>query len=376
MTSDEVDSSVNDVGSSVQDSSSPQLTCPFCGAAFRERSRFCNQCGHPLPSPDEVPSSKEVAPQVPELRCPQCGGRLRPGARFCRKCGAPTTPIETAAASQDRPTWPPPTSGFGTGSLLPMQTIAGRYLILEKIAQGGMGAIYKAQDQRLQGKIVVIKEMSETAIVPSERESVLESFTREAELLARLDHPNLVKVTDYLQEGERHYMVMEFIEGNTLQNLLESCIDPFQEEQVLDWAEQLCSVLAFLHSQSPPIVYRDMKPGNIMISEDGNQVKLIDFGIARFYKPGKRRDTIQFGTDGYAPPEQYGKAQTDARADVYALGATLHQLLTLRDPGDQLFHFDTVRRHTKSVSTRVNDAIAKAVEMNKERRHQSMEELW
>jgi serine/threonine protein kinase len=119
-----------------------------------------------------------------------------------------------------------------------------------------------------------------------------------------------------------------------------------------------------------------MKPGNVMITEDGEDVKLIDFGIARFYKPGKRRDTIQFGTDGYAPPEQYGKAQTDARADVYALGATLHQLLTLQDPGDQLFHFDPVRRHARSVSSRAADAIAKAVEMNKDRRHQSIDDFW
>ena len=239
-----------------------------------------------------------------------------------------------------------------------------------------MGAIYKAQDRRLQGKVVAVKEMSESAIATTERKRVLESFQREAELLARLEHPNLVRVTDRFQEGKRHYMVMEFIEGRTLEKMLAGRTDMFPEEQVLAWADQLCDVLSYLHSQEPKIIYRDVKPANVMVLDGIDTVKLIDFGIARFFKPGKRKDTIEFGTYGYAPPEQYGKSQTDERSDVYALGAMLHQLLTLRAPAIRPFHFPPVRSLNPKVSRRVDEAIAKAVEANKDKRHQSIEKMW
>nr|HID13994.1 zinc-ribbon domain-containing protein [Anaerolineae bacterium] len=302
-------------------------------------------------------------------RCPHCGTPIRPGARFCRTCHRPLTGVPPPLPPSQQP------GRFGTGDLLPLTILAGRYVILEKIAQGGMGAVYKAQDRRLQGKIVAVKEMSESAIAPAERKRVLASFQREAELLARLEHPNLARVTDRFQEGERHYMVMEFIEGRTLQDLLEGRTEPFPEEQVLAWAEQLCDVLSFLHSQKPKIIYRDVKPANVMVVDDSDEIKLIDFGIARFFKPGKRKDTIEFGTDGYAPPEQYGKSQTDERADVYALGAMLHQLLTLRDPATDPFRFPRVRSLNPKVSRRVEAAIAKAVKPNKDKRHQSIEEM-
>jgi serine/threonine protein kinase len=264
---------------------------------------------------------------------------------------------------------------FGTGDLLPLTDLANRYVILERIAQGGMGAIYRAQDQRLQGKIVAVKEMSESAIAPAEREHILECFQREAELLARLDHPNLVRVSDLFQEGERRYMVMEFIEGKTLEKMLEGRTAPFPEEQVLIWADQLCEVLSYLHGQRPKIIYRDMKPTNVMVLEGTDTVKLIDFGIARFFKPGKRRDTVELGTDGYAPPEQYGKFQTDERADIYALGAMLHQLLTLRDPVTVPFQFPPVRKLNPKASRRIETVIAKAVKPVRDSRHQSVEEM-
>lgn len=264
---------------------------------------------------------------------------------------------------------------FGTGDLLPLSVLIERYIIMEKIAQGGMGAIYKAQDKRLQGKIVAVKEMSESAIDLADREKILESFQREAELLARLEHPNLARVTDRFKEGERHYMVIEFIEGQTLEKMLEGRTEPFPEDQVLVWADQLCDVLAFLHGQKRKIIYRDVKPANVMVIDGSDDVKLIDFGIARFYKPGKKGDTLPFGTDGYAPPEQYGRAQTDERADIYALGATLHQLLTLRDSVTIPFKFPLARSLNSKVSRRVEAAIAKAVQSNKDKRHQSIEEM-
>lgn len=338
--------------------------CPRCGAPVRASARFCPLCRAPM----TTPTGPATGP-----RCPKCGTPTRPGARFCRIC---SRPLSTAPPPLRSP--PPPAQKpgrFGTGELLPLTILVGRYVILERIAQGGMGAIYKAQDQRLQGKVVAVKEMSESAIAPSERTRVLESFQREAELLARLEHPSLARVTDRFQEGERHYMVMELIEGQTLEKLMEGRSDPFPEDQVLAWADQLCDVLSYLHSQKPKIIYRDVKPANVMVVDVSGQVKLIDFGIARFFKPGKRKDTIEFGTDGYAPPEQYGKSQTNEQSDIYALGAMLHQLLTLRDPLTTPFKFPPVCSLNPRVSREVEAAIAKAVEPHKSKRHQSTEEM-
>ena len=313
---------------------------------------------------------------------------MRATAHFCPLCRTRLVePPEPAVAHQ----LPPPLSTdqsppsahplaerigrFGTGELRPLTTLADRYVIIEKIAQGGMGAVYKAHDRRLKDKLVAVKEMSESAIAPAERERVLDSFQREAELLARLEHPNLARVTDRFQEGDRHYIVMELVVGQTLQKILQGRSDPFTEEQVLVWADQLCDVLSYLHSQTPKIIYRDVKPANVMLLNSSDTVKLIDFGIARFFKPGKGQDTIAFGTDGYAPPEQYGQFQTDEQADVYALGATLHQLLTLRNPLTEMFNFPPVRSLNPDVSRRVEAAITKALVANKDKRHQSIEEM-
>jgi len=344
--------------------SAAALTCPHCGATLRPGARFCKQCGKPVTATDAAATHST---------CPHCGAPTRPGARFCRTCSRPLSTAPPPPGARP-PTQQP--GRFGTGNLLPLTILINRYVILEKIAQGGMGAVYKAQDRRLQGKVVAVKEMSESVIALTERKRILGSFQREAELLARLEHPNLVRVTDCFQEEERHYMVMEFIEGRTLEKMLAGRTDMFSEEQVLVWASQLCDVLSYLHSQEPKIIYRDVKPANAMVLDGIDTVKLIDFGIARFFKLGKRKDTMEFGTYGYAPPEQYGKSQTDERADIYALGAMLHQLLTLRDPVTRPFHFPPVHSLNPKVSRRVEAAIMKAVKGNKDKRHQSIKELW
>lgn len=333
------------------------LICLRCGAPVRVNARFCPRCGAPLTA---------SPPPATRPRCPSCGTPIRPGARFCHLCGRPLVAVP-------KPISPALKLGrSGTSGLLPLSVLAGRYVILEKIAQGGMGAIYKAQDKRLNDKLVAVKEMTEANIAPAERKQVIEAFLREAELLARLEHPNLVRVSDRFQEGQHHYMVMELIEGQTLQKMLEGRVEPFPEDQVLLWADQLCDALDYLHNQQPKIIYRDIKPSNVMVVDGSDTVKLIDFGIARFYKPGRRKDTVVFGTEGYAPPEQYGKSQTDERADVYALGAMLHQLLTLRDPAQVLFQFPPVRSLNRKVSSQVAEAIAKAVEPKRDNRHPSM----
>jgi serine/threonine-protein kinase len=171
-------------------------------------------------------------------------------------------------------------------------------------------------------------------------------------------------------------MVMEFIDGRTLAQLIKGIKKPFRVDRVLMWAEQLCDALHYLHNQTPSIIYRDLKPGNIMVIEQTNHIKLIDFGIARFYKQGKVKDTITFGTHGYAPPEQYGSRQTDARADIYALGATLHELLTLQDPAQLIIAYKKVRTMNARVSPKIANAIEKAVQQDRRNRHQSIIEFW
>ncbi len=308
-------------------------TCAACGADNRDTALFCRRCSRRLLS---------------ERRCPNCGRANPPDAQFCNKC---STLLAGAVA---------PTPGL-TGQLAPQSLLAGRYRILRRVGQGGMGAVYEAEDARLSGKQWAIKEMSDAALTDAaERVEALEAFQREALFLAALDHPNLPKVTDSFEAEGKHYLVMEFVDGQTLEELVAGAGRPLPPETVLGLGVDLCLVLDYLHSRQPPIIFRDLKPANIMIGRDG-VIKLIDFGIARLFTPGKSRDTTTLGTPGYAAPEQYGKGQTDARSDLYALGATLHFLLTARDPADDPFNFPPVRRLNPAVSAELEAVVARAV---------------
>lgn len=191
-------------------------------------------------------------------------------------------------------------------------------------------------------------------------------------MLAHLDHANLPKVMDYFTENGKHYIVMEFVEGETLDSYLER--QRAGEAQVRMWAAQLFDVLGYLHRQQPPVIFRDLKPANIMLTPQG-QLKLIDFGIARFFKPGKPGDTVSMGTPGYAAPEQHGRDQTDARSDIYSLGVVLHQALTGHNPSLDPFNFPSVRRLNPSVSPQMEQAIVKAIEMNRLNRFQSVDQF-
>ncbi len=189
-----------------------------------------------------------------------------------------------------------------------------------------MGAVYQARDMKRQ-TICAIKEMSLSMVPPEDRAQAVQNFKAEARMLAGLHHPNLPTFSDFFTEGSRHFLVMEYIDGITLEDYLGRNNGPFPERRVLGWARQLCNVLAYLHSQQPPIIFRDMKPGNIMLMHSG-RIKLIDFGIARFFRHASSQDTQLLGTPGFAPPEQYGKAQTDERSDIYSLAMALFQLMT------------------------------------------------
>jgi serine/threonine protein kinase len=207
-----------------------------------------------------------------------------------------------------------------------------RYRIINQIGQGGQATIYKGEDTELGNRLVAIKEMSQDGLSPKELQEAADAFKREAHMLAGLQHPNIPSIYDYFNEAGHWYLVMEFIEGETLEDYFartEGGTLPVKE--VLDIGIQLCSVLEYLHNHQPPIIFRDLKPGNVMRAADGH-LYLIDFGIARHFKPGQSRDTIALGSLGYAAPEQYGKAQTTARSDIYSLAVILHQALTGNDP--------------------------------------------
>jgi tRNA A-37 threonylcarbamoyl transferase component Bud32 len=260
----------------------------------------------------------------------------------------------------------PPSTGI-TGMLPAMTVVGSRYRIVNKRAQGGMAAVYEAVDLRISDKRWAIKEMSHAQITgPLERQQAIEAFKREASMLSNLSHANLPKVVDYFSEGNREFLVMEFIDGQSLLEMLaQQGNQSFTEEQVLNWALDLCNVLEYLHKQN--IVFRDLKPSNIMVERNGT-VRLIDFGIVRFFKPGKATDTTKFGTIGYAPPEQYGQGQTDARSDIYALGATMHHLLTAADPSQNPLQFQPIRALNPAVSAETEQAVMTALNPAPEQR--------
>lgn len=256
------------------------------------------------------------------LFCPICGAANAPHAASCFACGqALDTPSLVALPAQSGET-----------------ILKHRYHLLSRLGQGGMGSVYKAEDTDLGNRLVAIKEMSQKGLNQQEASEATDAFKREAHLLAGLLHPNLPRIYDHFSEHGRWYLVMDFIEGQTLEDYLTQKGGTLPIDEVLANGIQLCSVLNYLHTRQSPIVFRDLKPSNIMRTSDG-QLYLIDFGIARHFKPGQVKDTIAFGSPGYAAPEQYGKTQTGPSADIYSLGVVLHQMLTGEDPSLKPFFF-------------------------------------
>lgn len=265
------------------------------------------------------------------LFCDSCGAANRPQAIFCASCGRR---IYVATGGSFSTTL--------TGLLAPRNLLNRRYRIVGQAGQGGFGAVYKAEDIAFGNRLVAVKEMSQNGLSTAELAEATRAFKYEALLLAGLKHPNLPSIYDQFSENGRWYLVMDFIEGETLETILEQKAAGGQGrlplEQALTIAIQLCAVLDYLHTRQPPIIFRDLKPANVMLTAQG-LLYLIDFGIARLFKPGQARDTAALGSTGYAAPEQYGKAQTTVQTDLYGLGATLHQMLTGDDPSDSPFHF-------------------------------------
>jgi hypothetical protein len=207
-----------------------------------------------------------------------------------------------------------------------------QYRIVRLVGGGGMAWVYQVEELPPgSGKLWALKELRPQTQDRTERATARKLFEQEARLLRDLDHVNIPKIADFFEENGRACLVMEFIWGESLEKRLEAANAPLLETDVLKWAVQLCEALHYLHSRQPAIIFRDMKPSNVMVTNTG-LVKLIDFGIARTYKMGKKRDTVAMGSENYAAPEQWGKGQTDARSDVYALGATMYHLLANMAP--------------------------------------------
>ncbi len=257
---------------------------------------------------------------------------------------------------------------MSTPRLLPGTILRERYRILELIGQGGMGAVYKATDLRLEGRMCAVKEILPHLMgYEDDTSAYQEQFYNEASTLARLDHPNLPKVSDYFSENSREYLLMDFVPGHDLGEIIalaKSRQEFLPEEQVLAWMQQLCDALAYLHTRQPPIVHRDIKPSNIKLTPSGH-IKLVDFGLVKLLLADESRTVTVVqgrGTAQYTPLEQYGgdTGHTDVRTDIYALGATLYHLLTLKPPADARQRF--LRPGSMPLPRTINPAISPSTE--------------
>ncbi len=265
-----------------------------------------------------------------------------------------------------------------------------RYRLTNIVGQGGMGNVYRAEDLRLPGRLCAIKEVPpDPAATPAMRAQAHGQFLKEASILARLDHPNLPKVSDFFTEDGHDFLVMDYVPGNDLQQLLDESRANnrmLSEPTVLAWAEQIIDALAYLHRQDTPVLHRDIKPSNIKLTPD-NRIKLVDFGLVKQLAPDDNRTITVVqgrGTVLYTPLEQYGgeDGHTDARTDIYALGATLYYLLTDYPPPDAKTRFldpralQPPRKRNTAVSRHVSDAIMWAMEMHPDNRPASVSQFW
>lgn len=268
------------------------------------------------------------------------------------------------------------------------EVLSERYVLQERIGQGGMGNIYLAEDRVLAGRKCALKEVEHDRSLPQNiLKEAREQFQREATILARLDHPNLPKVSDFFSVGPRDYLVMDYVPGKDLRALMleAKAQNMFLEEtQVLDWASQLCDALTYLHRQDPPLVHRDIKPGNLKVTPDG-LLKLVDFGLVKVLSPDEETITIiqGQGTALYTPLEQFGGSEThtDVRSDIFAFGATLYHLLTNQSPADARQRFlrpgalVAPRQIHPGLSVRTEKAILWAMELHPDQRPDSIETL-
>lgn len=314
--------------------------CDECGAANAENATICMACQRPLPALKDTAAVSAPAAVAPV--------KISSAA-----------PLEVLAGSP-----------VSTGSLEPGTLLAGRYCILKEIGQGGFGSVYQARDLQKRGRMVAVKQINLNTLKPQEMIEATDSFNREVTLLSSLKHPYLPKFYAHFTDASHWYLVMEYIRGRTLEDYLKRSRRGYLSlNRVMDIGHALADVLAYLHEQRPAVIFRDVKPANIMLTRTG-RVYLIDFGIARRFSPAKNKDTGPLGSPGYAAPEQYGRAQTDQRTDMYGLGATLQTLITGRDPLE--LRLGQLSLRPKPLSAEVQRLLASLLETDPTKRPPDM----
>jgi serine/threonine protein kinase len=339
---------------------SDRIACPNCGVENAASDTVCFFCRHRLSGSDTAPTTP-----APSVHKP-------PTMHSAPTQAAPSQPTAARPASSQSPPAAPATARPAGGPLPAQALLNRRYRVVRELGHGGMGAVYLAQDTQLGNRLVAVKEMSQNNLSEQDRQVAVETFKREAYLLAGLQHPNLPSIHEHFEQVGHWYLVMSFIQGESLANYLERVPNgrlPLAE--VLHIARELCDVLNYLHGQQPPIIFRDLKPSNIMRTPDGH-IYLIDFGIARLFKPGQSKDTASYGSMGYSPPEQYGRAQTNARSDIYSLGVTLYELLSGYDPSSSPFRLPPLQSLVPGLPERLTSLIMQMVEMDESKRPASI----
>ena len=303
------------------------------------------------------------------IYCSECGAQNVPGAKFCVTCGRVMhIPVaDEALATFDSP---------GTG-LLPQDSLLNkRYRILKLVGTGGMGAVYKGEDTRFGDRPVAVKEMRQSSLGPQELEVATEQFKIEANMLARLQHASLPRIYDHFLAGNRWYLVMDFIDGETLDERLRRTNGrKLPPPEVVEIGIQLCKVLDYLHKLQPPVVFRDLKPSNVMLTHAGH-IYLIDFGIARIFKPGQAKDTKAYGSIGYSAPEQFDREQTTDKADIYSLGITLHECLSGSIPARTPFNMPRLQLTPgQPALERLSALVTQMMALDKDQRPASIEKV-
>lgn len=249
-----------------------------------------------------------------------------------------------------------------------------RYCIRKVLGEGAMSTVYLVEDMESPLTMRALKEMREDFPDEKEKEEARALFHKEAELLHALSHEGLPAVTDFFDVEGSHYIVMEFVKGETLQAAFARRQAPYTLEELLPLVEQLLDILDYLHRRDPPVIFRDLKPSNIMVTPQG-MIRLIDFGIARHFTPGKNRDTFVMGTPGFSAPEQYGQGQTDPRSDIYSLGATIYYLLTAEDVTQFSFNFPSATEFNEKIPFWMANLILKCLQKDPGARFSSAREM-
>src|SRR6266699_2409937 len=286
-----------------------------------------------------------------ERYCSSCGAANAQDAESCFACGLSL-----------KITLPLPLEPISSNSLHLLQE---RYRILAQVGKGGFSAVYKAVDTLFNEHPVASKAITLSGLKPQEVIEATEAFNREMLVLSGLKHPNLPRIYNHFSDTECWYLAMDFIEGSTLEKHLEKMLEArLPVGEALEIGLMLCSVLEYLHNRQPAIIFRDLKPANVMLRPDGR--------IALHFKPGQARDTMPFGSPGYAAPEQYGKAQTTPRTDIYGLGVMLHQLLTGDDPSQSPFRFAPLQLQDQPALAGLEPLIMQMVEMDAAKRPESV----